>query len=81
MESPFEYVSGLLTIRIFEKFSNPSGVKSDKPSSRKFKSVKYIPKYGIHGGSHRCNASRSPRNRPSDDTIACNRSCVCLIYR
>lgn len=35
-----------LTIRIFEKFNKPSGVKSGVPSSIKDKSVRYIPRYG-----------------------------------
>lgn len=33
-----------LTIRIFEKFSKPSGVKSGVPSSMNDKSVRYIPR-------------------------------------
>lgn len=43
------------------------------------KSVRYIPRYGMHGGSHRCNASRIARNRPSEHTTACSFVMVCLI--
>lgn len=67
------------TILIFEKFNNPSGVKSGVPSSMNDKSVRYIPKYGIHGGSHRCNASRITRNLPSEQTTACSFAMVDLI--
>jgi len=45
----------------------------------KDKSVRYIPRYGIHGGSHRCNASRITRNLPSEQTTACNFAMVDLI--
>lgn len=67
------------TIRILEKFNNRSGVKSGVPSSMNDKSVRYMPKYGMHGGSQRCNASRMARNRPSEQTTACNLLMVCLI--
>ena len=68
------------TILILEKFNKPSSVKFGVPSSMKDKSVKYIPKYGIHGGSQRCNASRILRKRPSVETNVCNFSIVCLVY-
>lgn len=58
----------LQTILILEKFNNPSSVKFGVPSSMNDKSVRYIPKYGIQGGSHRCNASRILRNLPSVET-------------
>lgn len=67
-------------IRILEKFSRASGVKSGVPSSMKLKSVKYMPRYGIHGGSHRCNTSRIARNRPSEQMTACSFVIVCLIW-
>jgi hypothetical protein len=70
-----------LTIRILLKFSKPSGVKSGVPSSMNDKSVKYIPKYGIHGGSQRCNASRITLNRPSEHTTACSLVIVCFICK
>lgn len=68
------------TIRIFEKFNKPSGVKSGVPSSINDKSVKYMPKYGMHGGSHRCKASRITRNLPSAQTTACSLLMVCFIW-
>ena len=40
-----------LTILIFEKLINPSSVVFEVPSSMNDRSVKYIPKYGMHGGS------------------------------
>ena len=70
-----------LTIRILEKFSSRSGVKSGVPSSMKDKSVRYIPRYGMHGGSQRCNASRIARNRPSEQTTAWSFWIVCLIWK
>lgn len=69
----------LLTIRILEKFSNPSAVKSGVPSSMNDKSVRYMPKYGMQGGSHLCNASRIARNRPSEQTTDWSLDIVCLI--
>lgn len=68
-----------ITILILEKFSNRSCVKSGVPSSINDKSVKYIPRYGIHGGSQRCKASRIARNRPSEQITACSLVIVCLI--
>lgn len=68
------------TIRILEKFSKPSGVKSGVPSSMNDKSVRYMPKYGMQGGSHRCNASRIARKRPSEQTTDCSLDMVCLIW-
>lgn len=41
-----------ITILILEKLSSPSSVKFGVPSSMKDKSVRYIPRYGMHGGSH-----------------------------
>jgi len=41
-----------LTILIFEKLTRLSSVTFGVPSSIKERSVRYIPKYGIHGGSH-----------------------------
>lgn len=67
------------TIRILEKFNKPSGVKSGVPSSINDKSVRYMPKYGIHGGSQRCNASRITRNLPSAQTTAWSLLIVCFI--
>lgn len=69
-----------LTIRILEKFNKPSGVKSGVPSSMNDKSVKYIPRYGIHGGSQRWRASRITLNLPSEQTTACSFVIVDLIY-
>ncbi|HEY5236287.1 MAG TPA: hypothetical protein VIJ14_08930 [Rhabdochlamydiaceae bacterium] len=43
------------------------------------KSVKYIPRYGIHGGSQRCSASRITLNLPSEQTTACSFVIVDLI--
>lgn len=59
----------ILTIRNLEKFNNPSSAKLGVPSSKKDKSLRYIPKYGIHGGSHLCRASRRFLNLPSEETI------------
>lgn len=39
------------TILIFEKLISPSSVVLGDPSSMKDRSVRYIPRYGIHGGS------------------------------
>lgn len=70
----FQFTSAVMilsrvhTILILEKFSRPSGVKSGVPSSINDKSVRYMPKYGMHGGSHRCKASRIARKRPSEQT-------------
>lgn len=50
------------------------------PSSINDKSVRYMPKYGMHGGSHRCKASRITRNLPSAQTTACSLLMVCFIY-
>lgn len=55
-------------MRILEKFKSPSSVKFGVPSSINDKSVKYSPKYGMQGGSHRCKASLKFRKRPSDET-------------
>lgn len=77
----FKHLSKIHTIRILEKFNKPSGVKSGVPSSIKDKSVRYMPRYGIHGGSHRCNASRITRNLPSAQTTACSLLMVCFIYK
>lgn len=48
----------LLTILILEKLTRPSSVKLGVPSSMKARSVRYMPKYGTHGGlqlqSERC---------------------------
>lgn len=41
----------LFTILIFEKFKSPSGVKFVVPSSMNERSDKYIPRYGMQGGS------------------------------
>lgn len=38
------------TILILEKLTNPSSVKFGVPSSMNAKSVRYMPKYGTHGG-------------------------------
>lgn len=38
------------TILILEKFTKPSSVKLGVPSSIKARSVRYIPRYGTHGG-------------------------------
>lgn len=38
------------TILILEKLTRPSSVKLGVPSSIKARSVKYIPRYGTHGG-------------------------------
>lgn len=38
------------TILILEKFTRPSSVKLGVPSSIKARSVRYIPRYGTHGG-------------------------------
>lgn len=73
------YIDCLLTIRILEKFSKPSAVKSGVPSSMNDKSVRYMPKYGMQGGSHLCNASRIARNRPSEQTTDWSLDIVCLI--
>lgn len=70
-----------LTIRIFEKFNKASGVKSGVPSSINDKSVRYIPRYGMQGGSHRWSASRITRNLPSEQTTACNFVIVDLICK
>lgn len=39
-----------LTILILEKLTSPSSVKFGVPSSINAKSVRYMPKYGTHGG-------------------------------
>lgn len=70
-----------ITIRILEKLSRPSSVKFGVPSSINDRSVRYIPRYGMHGGSQRCNASRMFRNRPSVDTSVCSFSIVCLVCK
>lgn len=70
-----------LTIRILEKLSSPSGVKSGVPSSMKDRSVRYMPRYGMQGGSHRCSASRITRNLPSEHTTACSLVIVDLIWQ
>lgn len=41
-----------LTILIFEKLIRPSSVMFDVPSSINDRSVRYIPRYGMQGGSH-----------------------------
>lgn len=76
----FEYIEDILTILILEKLSRPSGVKSFVPSSMKDKSVRYMPKYGIQGGSILFNSSRIARNRPSEQTTDWSFEIVCLIY-
>lgn len=38
------------TILILEKLTRPSSVKLGVPSSIKARSVRYIPRYGTHGG-------------------------------
>ena len=38
------------TILILEKLTRPSSVKLGVPSSMKARSVRYIPRYGTHGG-------------------------------
>ena len=40
------------TILILEKFTSLSSVISGVPSSMNDRSVRYIPRYGIQGGSH-----------------------------
>ena len=52
-------------------------MKSGVLSSIKTRSIKYIPKYGIHGGSNLCMASLKFLNRPSEDTKVCKSSIVC----
>ena len=42
----------ILTILIFAKFRSPFSVKLGVPSSIKVRSERYIPRYGILGGSH-----------------------------
>ena len=39
-----------LTILILEKLTRPSSVKLAVPSSMKARSVRYMPRYGTHGG-------------------------------
>lgn len=39
-----------LTILILEKLTSPSSVKFGVPSSINAKSVRYMPRYGTHGG-------------------------------
>ena len=39
-------------MRILEKLMRPSSVTLDVPSSMNERSVRYMPKYGMHGGSH-----------------------------
>lgn len=68
-----------MTILILEKLSKPSSVKSGVPSSMNDRSVRYMPRYGIHGGSQRCRASRRFRNLPSVETILWSLSIVCLV--
>lgn len=46
----FENYIYMFTILIFEKLTRPSSVKLGVPSSIKARSVRYIPKYGTHGG-------------------------------
>lgn len=41
-----------LTILILEKFTSVSSVMFGVPSSMKDRSLRYIPRYGMHGGSH-----------------------------
>jgi hypothetical protein len=59
---------------------SPSSVKLGVPSSINERSVRYMPRYGMHGGSQRCKASRKFRKRPSDETIFCSFSIVCLVW-
>ena len=40
------------TILIFEKLTRPLSVKLGVPSSMKDRSVRYMPRYGMQGGSH-----------------------------
>lgn len=40
----------LFTILILEKLTRPSSVKLGVPSSMKARSVRYMPRYGTHGG-------------------------------
>lgn len=68
-------------MRILEKLSSPSGVKSGVPSSMNDKSVKYMPKYGMQGGSHRWSASRITLNLPSEQTTDCSFVIVDLIWK
>lgn len=49
-----------------------------RTSSMNDRSVRYMPKYGMHGGSQRCSASRMLRKRPSVETSVCSLSIVCL---
>ena len=67
------------TIRIFAKFNKPLSVKFGVPSSINVRSDRYIPRYGIHGGSVRCNESLKLRYLPSEDTKLCNFSTVCFV--
>lgn len=69
----------LRTILILEKFNRPSSVKLGVPSSMNDRSVRYMPRYGMHGGSHLCSASLRFRNLPSADTMVCSFSIVCLV--
>ena len=64
------------TILILEKLRSPSSVKLGVPSSMKLRSVRYIPRYGMQGGSHLWRASRRLRKRPSEQTSACSLSRV-----
>jgi hypothetical protein len=70
----------LLTILILEKLRSPSSVKFGVPSSINERSVRYMPRYGMQGGSQRCKASRKFRKRPSDETMFCSFSIVCLVW-
>lgn len=40
----------IFTILILEKLTRPSSVKLGVPSSMKARSVRYMPRYGTHGG-------------------------------
>jgi hypothetical protein len=55
-------------------------VKFGVPSSINERSVRYMPRYGMQGGSQRCKASRKFRKRPSDETMFCSFSIVCLVW-
>jgi len=70
-----------LTILILEKLRSPSSVKLGVPSSMNERSVRYMPRYGMQGGSQRCKASRKFRKRPSDETMFCSFSIVCFVWR